>query len=98
MNRAIKIIRKIPLGEGLLMDQSGNTAEMRFDLTETQDFVDDVPGVRKAFGILKFNDSRKGSNMLLSTGDKILIGSGIQAEVIIVAMDSFRVTGSVAKL
>jgi hypothetical protein len=98
MNTSIKIIRKIPWGEGLLMDQSGNTAEMRFDLTETQDFFDEVPGVRKAFGVLKFNDAQRGSNMFLSTGDKILIGSGIQAEVIVVAMDSFRVTGSVAKL
>jgi hypothetical protein len=71
---------------------------MRFDLTETQDFVDEVPRVRKAFGILEFNDAQRGSNMFFSTGDKILIGSGIQAEVIVETMDSFRVTGSVAKL
>ena len=80
------------------MDRSGNTAEMRFDLTETQDFVDEVPGLRKAFGTIKFSNATKGANMFLSTGDKTLIGSGIQAEVNVITMDSFRVTGSVAKL
>ncbi len=37
------ILRTIPKTDGTLTDETGNTVEVRFTLTETQDFVDGVP-------------------------------------------------------
>ena len=98
MNTATKIIRQIPWGQGVLMDQFGCTAEIRFNLTETQDFVDEVPGVRRAFGTLKFDDTEKGRSMYQELENKTLIGGGIHAEVCVVTTESFTVTGSVMVL
>ena len=98
MNTETKIIRKIPLGQGVLMDQFGCTAEIRFNLTETQDFIDEVPGVRRAFGTLKFDDTEKGRSMYQELENKTLIGGGIHAEVCVVTTESFLVTGSVMLL
>jgi hypothetical protein len=61
MNAVTKIIRQIPWRLGVLMDQFGCTAEIRFTLTEKQDFVDEVPGSRTASGALKFDDTEKRS-------------------------------------
>lgn len=98
MNTVTKVIRKIPWGQGVLMDQFGCTAEIRFNLTETQDFVDEVPGVRRAFGTLKFDDTEKGRSMYQELENKTLIGGGIHAEVCVVTIESFTVAGSVMKL
>jgi hypothetical protein len=77
--------------EGLLIDESGETAEIRFDLTETQEFIINIIGTRKAFGPLKFDEAEKGWNMYVASGNKTLIGGGIHAEIIVVSMESFRV-------
>jgi hypothetical protein len=98
MNTVTKIIRQIPWGQGVLMDQFGCTAEIRFTLTETQDFVGEVPGSRRASGALKFDDIEKGRSMYQELDNKTLIGGGIHAEVRVLTTESFTVTGSVMLL
>jgi hypothetical protein len=98
MNTVTKIIRQIPWGQGVLMDHFGCTAEIRFTLTETQDFVDEVPGTRRASGALKFDDTEIGRSMHQELENKTLIGGGIHAEVCVITTESFSVAGSVMLL
>jgi hypothetical protein len=85
--------------EGFLIEQSGETAEIRFDLKETQEFINNIPGIRKAYGSLRFDEVEKGCNMYVASENKTLIGGGIHAEIIVALMESFRVIdGLVMKL
>ena len=88
-----KVLREIAKTDGTLTDETGNTVEVRFTLTQTQDFVDGIPTLRSAHGTIEFRNMSEGWRMFNSSAKKTLKGGGIEAEVFIASLDSFRVAG-----
>jgi hypothetical protein len=95
MGRETRVVREIDGGDGTLTDKAGVTVQVRFSLTQTQDFIDGIPAVRSAEGSLEFKNISDAWAMLRSPETKTLRGGGIQAEVIVETAESFEVIGSV---
>jgi hypothetical protein len=62
-----------------------------------QDFADGIPSLRSAEGSIAFQTQMEGWKMLESPENKTMKGGGIEAEVLIVSMDAFKVTGPVTE-
>ena len=90
-----KVLREIPETDGTLTDETGSTVEVRFTLTQTQDFIDGIPTLRSAHGTIEFRNTSEGWRMFNSSAKKTLKGGGIVAEVFVASLDTFRVAGPV---
>ena len=88
-----KVLREIAKTDGTLTVESGSTVEVRFTLTQTQDFIDGIPTLRSAFGTIEFKNMKEAWRIFNSSAKKTLRGGGIEAEVFIASLDSFRVAG-----
>lgn len=95
MSRETREIRRIDDQEGTLTDKAGKTAKVRFSLVQTEDFIDEVAMLRSASGTLEFESRSEAWAMTESGENKTLKGGGIQAEVLVISIDSFRVTGAI---
>ena len=58
-----------------------------------QDFVDGIPTLRSGHGTIEFRNMREGWRMFSSSAKMTLKGGGIESEVFIASLDSFRVAG-----
>ena len=94
VSRETKAIRRINKQDGTLTDRAGIVANVCFSLMQTQDYVDGLPTLRSAQGTLEFEKTSEAWDMFHSPEKKTLKGGGIQAEVLVVSVDSFRVTGA----
>lgn len=92
--------RVIANEEGILMDSSGSTISVQFDLTETQDFVDGFPDLKFAFGNLRFTEqARLLVSLLVLSGNRLVLeGGGIQAEVALNSLNTFTVTSDITEV
>lgn len=92
--RERRVIRSISKTDGLLTDKSGASLEVRFSLTQWQNYIDDIPSLRSAAGSIEFKDTNQAWSAM--NGElKTLTGGGIQANVYVVTINTFKVTGPV---
>src|ERR1017187_3362028 len=89
-----RVVKSISGKSGVLTDKTGAALEVRFSLTPWQDYVDDIPTLKSAAGSIEFKDARQAWSAM---GGKLstLIGGGIQADVYVDTMSTFKVTGPV---
>jgi hypothetical protein len=76
-----------------------NTANVRFNLTQLQDYIDNqIPGLKSAAGNIRFDKAGEAFSFFNSGGSALLRGGGIEARIILVSIDRFDVTGPVNNL
>ena len=92
-----RVARKIPTTKGELIDKSGASVKVRFSLTQYQKYVEGIPTLRSADGTLQFKDQNEAWTAM--DGElRTLKGGGIQANVYVDTVGSFRVTGPVNEI
>jgi hypothetical protein len=90
-----RIIRKIPTQPGTLTDGQ-NIAKVSFDLTEWQDFIDQIPGFTSASGNIQFEKIGGASSFFRR---KVLLrGGGIEVEIMLRSTDRFDTTGPITDI
>jgi hypothetical protein len=72
-------------------------AKVRFSLSQWQEFIDDIPGMRSASGTIEFEKTAEASSFFESIGSATLRGGGIEAQILVLSLDQFRVTGPVTE-
>jgi hypothetical protein len=77
----------------VILDGGATSVSVRFSLVQIQKFVDGIPDLRTAHGTITFPD-RKTASKLLKLGDAFsLRGAGIEAMILLLSIDEFKVTG-----
>jgi hypothetical protein len=93
-----RVIRRISNRAGTLIGGQ-NVAKIRFDLTQWQDFIhNQIPGLKSASGNIQFEKTGEAFSFFNSGGSGLLRGGGIEAQIMLVSLDKFDVTGPVKDL
>lgn len=84
--------------EGRISGYRGLSIRVRFDLTETQDFVDGVPGLEFSFGNFRYKDIHAPQvNLHVLSGARVnLNGGGIQTAISLNGPDTFTVINNIS--
>jgi hypothetical protein len=99
MQREMKTLRTIANQAGTISDRLRLTVKVRFDLIETQDFVDGVPDLEFSYGNLRFSDESEPQVLPLirCRNHLTLQGGGIQTTIRLNGPTAFTVTSSITE-
>jgi hypothetical protein len=95
MSRERRVVREIKNESGTLTSPDGKSVNVKFSLTQWQNYDADVPTLRSAEGSIRFSSLGDGYAATMDGTPKILKGGGIQAKVIVVSQSRFKVTGPI---
>lgn len=91
-----KVIRTIGESNGTLTAEDGLSVNVRFTMTQWQEYLDGLPSLKHARGSLEFFNTADAWKMTVQGQKVTLRGAGIEAQVLCTSMDSYVVTGPVA--
>jgi len=82
---------------GTISDRDGLALKVRFDLTRRQEFSDGIAGMKSADGAIRFENGANAYPMYDSGNRLLLQGGCIQAYVLLITVDAFKVTGPITE-
>jgi hypothetical protein len=75
------------------LDGGATSVSVRFSLVQIQKFVDGIPSLRTSQGTITFPDEKTASKLLKLRDSFLLRGAGIEAMILLLSMNEFKVTG-----
>jgi len=97
MCNEVRVTREILNANGILSSPRFSDIQVRFDLIETQDFVDGIAGGKFSYGNLRFVDKPAAPvrEFLMSHTRLVLKGGGIQTTVCFNELNAFTVVSEI---